>query len=104
MHEDGISKEAKMQNKLSELEKIQKQLKDEFEKNMDYSSTVIDSITSVNKTIKIQRFSIIGIENLVNDMMDLAKLENNQFQLDNEYFNLPNLIHSVLSVLQPVAE
>ncbi len=32
------------------------------------------------------------VENLINDLLDLAKLENNSFQLTYEYFNLCSII------------
>lgn len=33
------------------------------------------------------------LENLINDLIDLAKIENNKFSLDQEYFNLPHTIY-----------
>ena len=33
------------------------------------------------------------LENLINDLLDLAKLENNSFKFDNDYFSLPNTIY-----------
>ena len=36
------------------------------------------------------------LENLVNDMMDLAKLDNRHFKLDDDYFNLN---HTILRTL-----
>jgi len=32
------------------------------------------------------------IENLINDLLDLAKIENNKFKLNEEYFDLTNTI------------
>jgi len=32
------------------------------------------------------------IENLINDLLDLAKIENNKFKLNEEYFDLTNSI------------
>jgi len=32
------------------------------------------------------------IENLINDLLDLAKIENNKFNLNNEYFDLTESI------------
>lgn len=32
------------------------------------------------------------LENLINDLLDLAKLENNSFTLNSEYFDLTNVI------------
>ena len=42
-------------------------------------------------------------ENLINNMMELSKLENNQFKLNNEIFSLPHLIYDVLTIMHPVA-
>ena len=39
------------------------------------------------------------MENLINDLLDLAKLENNQFTLTNEYFNLPKTIYKAFTML-----
>ena len=33
------------------------------------------------------------MENLINDLLDLAKLEQNQFMLNTEYFNLCSTIY-----------
>ena len=39
------------------------------------------------------------VENLVNDLLDLAKLENNTFQLQKEYFNLCDVIHDAFQMV-----
>ena len=39
------------------------------------------------------------LENLINDLIDLAKIENNKFSLDQEYYNLANTIHETLEIL-----
>jgi len=36
------------------------------------------------------------MENLINDLLDLAKLENNSFSLSLDYFNLSETIYSAL--------
>ena len=33
------------------------------------------------------------MENLINDLMDHAKMDNNSFQFDYDYFSLSNTIH-----------
>jgi hypothetical protein len=33
------------------------------------------------------------LENLVNDLLDLAKMENNSFKFDDDYFSLPETIY-----------
>jgi len=39
-------------------------------------------------------------ENLINDLLDLAKLENNSFNISTEYFDLPITIFRTLQMLQ----
>jgi signal transduction histidine kinase len=39
------------------------------------------------------------LENLINDLLDLAKLENNSFNISNGYFNLSKLIHEAFKML-----
>ena len=39
------------------------------------------------------------MENLINDLLDLAKLENNSFQLSKDYFNLGNSIYEAFQIL-----
>ena len=36
------------------------------------------------------------LENLINDLMDLAKVDNNQFELNQDYFNLSFLVYEAL--------
>lgn len=38
-------------------------------------------------------------ENLINDLLDLAKLENNSFQLTREYFDLTQIIHEAFTMM-----
>jgi signal transduction histidine kinase len=40
------------------------------------------------------------MENLINDLLDLAKLENNTFQLTNDYFNLSSTIYEAFQILK----
>ena len=40
------------------------------------------------------------LDNLINDMMDLAKLENRHFKLDEDYFDLN---HTILKTLEIVS-
>jgi signal transduction histidine kinase len=53
----------------------------------------------------LQRFTFSQqlMENLISDLLDLAKLENNQFSLSNDYFNLSNTIYEAFQMLQFVA-
>lgn len=37
--------------------------------------------------------------NLINDLLDLAKLENNSFQIHKEYFNLAETIYESFQIL-----
>jgi len=38
-------------------------------------------------------------ENLINDLLDLAKLENSSFRLDKEYFDLASTIYETFDML-----
>lgn len=49
--------------------------------------------------LTMQKFSQSMQENLINDLMDLAKLENNKFQMTKEYFSLPAMIHKSFQIL-----
>ena len=49
------------------------------------------------------KFSQQMMENLINDLLDLAKLENNQFSITNENFNLQTIIFQSLQMLQFMA-
>ena len=39
------------------------------------------------------------LENLINDLLDLAKLENNQFTFNSEYFDLTSVIFDSFETL-----
>ena len=39
------------------------------------------------------------LENLINDLLDLAKMENNSFKFDNDYFSLPETIFQAFQML-----
>lgn len=39
------------------------------------------------------------MENLINDLLDLAKMQNNSFQFTNEYFSLSNIIYEAFQML-----
>lgn len=45
-------------------------------------------------------FAEIMVENLINDLLDLAKLENNSFTFTTGYFNLSHLIFESLKMVQ----
>ena len=39
------------------------------------------------------------LKNLINDLIDLAKIENNKFSLNLEYYDLPQTINETLEIL-----
>jgi signal transduction histidine kinase len=43
------------------------------------------------------------MENLIDDLLDLAKMQNNQFSQRMEYFNLTDLIYESFSILMESA-
>ena len=44
-------------------------------------------------------FSQQMMENLINDLLDLAKMQNNSFQLTNDYFSLSSVIFEAFQML-----
>ena len=44
-------------------------------------------------------FSQQMMENLINDLLDLAKMQNNTFQFNNSYFSLSNVIYEAFQML-----
>ena len=42
-------------------------------------------------------------ENLINDLLDLGKLQNNKFKLDQSYFSLPETIMQSFEILAGTA-
>ena len=49
--------------------------------------------------VNMHAFSQIMLETLVNDLMDLAKLESQSFKLHKTYFNPLQSIHNVFQVM-----
>ena len=43
-------------------------------------------------------------ENLINDLLDLAKLETNQFTISKEYFNLTSTLYQSIQILHQTAK
>jgi len=39
------------------------------------------------------------MSSLINDLMDLAKLENNSFKFDEEFFSLPQTVYETFAVV-----
>ena len=60
-------------------------------------------LKNVQQLSKKQLISQWMIENLINDLMDQAKMDKNQFKLDIEYFNLLDTIHQVFEIMMILA-
>ena len=45
-------------------------------------------------------FASTSLLNLVNDMLDMAKMENSSFKLNNEYFNMIEVINKAFQIVQ----
>ena len=70
---------------------------------MNYQKEMVNSMLKefgiFSNVFKQQLNSSYMVENLINDLTDLAKIENNIFALNLEYYNLPNTIHETLEIL-----
>jgi signal transduction histidine kinase len=61
---------------------------------------MIDSnAVEAKKFLDNQIYSQTMMENLINDLLDLAKLENHSFLLSEEYFNLGSTIYEAFQIL-----
>lgn len=78
-------------------------LKQNAETMIDFNesnhSIITKTIDQAKKMIQLQLFSSSMNENLINDLMDMAKLENNKFKIHKEYFNLVEIIEQSFSVV-----
>ena len=54
-------------------------------------------------TLQNQIFSINMTENLINDLLDLAKFENNTFELSQDYFSLSHTVCHTFKMIQHLA-
>lgn len=72
---------------------------------LEHANSITDFYASTNQSIKevlkqtedkiqIQIFSQQMMENLINDLLDLAKIQKNQFHINKEYFNLAQIMES----------
>ena len=43
------------------------------------------------------------MENLVNDLLDLGNIQNSAFNLQEEYFSLPEVIHEAFEIINTTA-
>lgn len=59
---------------------------------------------NLDSYIKNSIFSSLMITNLINELLDQAKLEKSTFELDNEYFNLFEVIIHAFQILKFQAE
>ena len=54
-----------------------------------------DQTEGAETLLQTQVYSQKMMENLINDLLDLAKLENNQFNISNDFFDLSSTIYEV---------
>lgn len=64
------------------------------------SEVVENKVASSLKVLFIQIFSQKMAENLISDLLDLAKLERSQFRVNFEYFNLLDTIYGAFEVMK----
>lgn len=66
--------------------------------------SVFDNNKRIELILKSSKASILLIDNLVNDLLDYAKLENASLKLDMNYFNLSQEIDMAISMMSWNAE
>ena len=62
-------------------------------------ASVSTDFNSILDLLEKQEYSSKLVENLINDLLDLAKIENNKFKLYEEYFNLPQTITETFQIM-----
>ena len=67
------------------------------------ASTTQD-FSQILQLLQRQQYSTKMVENLINDLMDLAKIENNKFKLYESYYSLPNTISETLEMMSFMAQ
>ena len=75
----------------------------QFADFVSYYDNILDKIFKESKhaemILQMQVFSQRMVENLINDLLDLAKLENSSFTLHNDYFDLADTIEEAYKIL-----
>ena len=57
-------------------------------------------VDKINAHVQNSLYSIQMNLNLINDLLDLAKIEHSKFSLNQEYFNIENLINLTFANLK----
>ena len=65
---------------------------------------MVGLVSKADQSIQTQVYSSAMTENLINDLLDLAKLENCKFELNNEPFNLMQVINGSFHILHNMAK
>ena len=55
-----------------------------------------EALTVLNQ----QEYAQEMMEGLINDMLDQAKIDNNAFKINKEYFNLPMVVYKALNIIK----
>ena len=78
---------------------IDRQVLTQIRYSQDIFSKIIIKVDEADKILRRQVFSQQMCENLINDLLDLAKLEKSSFKFDNDYFSLPGIIFQAFQIL-----
>ena len=60
---------------------------------------MVKDFESYSNVTKSQCNSSNMLENLINDLLDLAKIENNKFSLNQNYFDLAETVEQTLKIM-----
>ena len=101
---DVLQKKAdELHSKATDIEQSLNMYSDKSEAQQTFYSSIIKQVSNkvaeTEQMLQLQIFSQTMIENLINDLLDLAKLEQNQFAFNTEYFNLSQTIYETFEIV-----
>ena len=109
---DLISKLSSVLDEASQQISIMMQCEQTFQRQLqamiEFSSTTMQDIKTntdgVQEMLQQQVFAQQMMENLISDLLDLAKMKNNKFELHASYFNLVATIQNCFQILLPSSQ
>mmetsp|Transcript_39157 Transcript_39157/g.59733 ORF Transcript_39157/g.59733 Transcript_39157/m.59733 type:complete len:88 (+) Transcript_39157:3553-3816(+) len=85
---------------------VRQLIEHELQDHVEDMKPIFQGLQSIRKTEQILQHSIFSasmLNNLINDLLDLAKLEQNSFNFNEEYFNLVQTVENAFNQVRFIA-